>query len=50
MNVRRVTNLEVKLEKVENAYLLADSQNILNRLKKYFSQLLNVIGSVMLGR
>jgi hypothetical protein len=29
--------------KDENGYLLADSQNILNRWKKYFSYLLNLL-------
>jgi hypothetical protein len=40
MVLRRVTNLE--LSKNANGVLLADSHNILNRSKKYFSQLLNV--------
>jgi hypothetical protein len=31
-----------KLEKYENGDLLADSHNIFNRWKNYFSQLLNV--------
>jgi hypothetical protein len=38
-----------KLVKDENSDLLADSHNILNRFN-YFSQLLNVHNSVMLGR
>jgi hypothetical protein len=39
------------LVKDENGDLLADSHNIFNRWKHYFSQLLNIyIGSMMLGR
>jgi hypothetical protein len=37
----RVINLEVT-GKDENGDLLVDSQNVLNRWKNYFSQLLNV--------
>jgi hypothetical protein len=40
MNVRGATNLEVV--KDENGDLLADSHNITNRWKNYFSQLLKV--------
>jgi hypothetical protein len=36
--------------KDENGNLLADSHNILNRWKYYFSQILRYIGSVILGR
>jgi hypothetical protein len=36
--------------KDENGDMLADSHNILNRWKNYFSQLLNCIMPVMLGR
>jgi hypothetical protein len=36
--------------KDENADLLADSQNTLNRWENYFSQLLNAYRQVMLGR
>jgi hypothetical protein len=43
MNLRGVSNLEVTV-KDENGDLLADSHNILNRWKKYFSQLLNIHG------
>jgi hypothetical protein len=42
MNFRRSTNREFNSEKNENGDLLADSHNILNRWKNYFSQLLNV--------
>jgi hypothetical protein len=42
MNLRRVTNLENNLVKDENGDLLADSHNILNRWKNYFSLPLNV--------
>jgi hypothetical protein len=38
------------LVKDENSDLLADSHNILNRWKNYFSQLFNVHNVVMLGR
>jgi hypothetical protein len=38
------------LVKCENGDLLADSHNILNRLKNYFTQLLKYLGSVMSGR
>jgi hypothetical protein len=41
MTLRGVTNLEVTV-KNENGYLLADSHNIFNRWKSYFSQLSNV--------
>jgi hypothetical protein len=41
MTSRGVTNLEV-IVKVENGCLLANSHNILNRWKNFFSQLLNV--------
>jgi hypothetical protein len=36
--------------KEENGDLLADSHNILNRLKNYLTSYLMLIGSVMLGR
>jgi hypothetical protein len=42
MNLRGATNLEVTLVKDENGDLLADSHNIVNRWKSYFSHLLNV--------
>jgi hypothetical protein len=41
MDLRGATNQD-NLVKDENGDLLADSQNILNRWKNYFSQLLNV--------
>jgi hypothetical protein len=40
MTLRWVSNLE--LVKDENGDLLADSHNILNRWKNYFSQLLSI--------
>jgi hypothetical protein len=40
----------IKLVKDDNADLLADSHNILNRWKNYFCQLLNYMGLMMLGR
>jgi hypothetical protein len=42
MNGRWATKLRNNLVKDENGDLLADSHNILNRWKNYFSQLLNV--------
>jgi hypothetical protein len=42
MNLSGATNREIMLVKDENGDLTADSHNILNRSKNYFSQLLNV--------
>jgi hypothetical protein len=42
MNLRGATNNRSNLVKNENGDLLADSGNIVNRWKRYFSQLLNV--------
>jgi hypothetical protein len=42
VNLRGATNRKNNLVKYENGDLLADSRNILNRWKNYFSQLLNV--------
>jgi hypothetical protein len=42
MTLRGVTKPRSKLVKDENRDLLADFQNIFNRYKKYFPQLLNI--------
>jgi hypothetical protein len=47
---KRVYQRRNKLAKDENGDLLADSHNILNMWKNYFSQLLNVHMSVKLGK
>jgi hypothetical protein len=41
--------LRINIIKDENGYLLADSQNVLNRWKNFFNQVLNVHRFTMLG-
>jgi hypothetical protein len=44
MNLRKVTNTVFSIIKDENGNLLADPQNVLNRWKDFFNQVLNVCG------